>query len=135
MVGESTPRHRSVRSGDLVDVFVVGVRRWCGSDRLHQPRVRLSVVCDDLADDQAHPPFVAEVEQVGDPLSVLELEPTETDLGAPRRRLANEGAERAWLLGVERICVLAPVAGPELTVQPERIEVVGRLRRSVQQLA
>jgi hypothetical protein len=111
-------------SGDLVDVLIAGVLRWCGSDRLEQARVRLAVVGGDLADDQTHSPFVAEVEEVRDSLTLLKLEPTETDPGAPRRRRASEGAEGPRLGGVERMGVLARGARPELAVQPERVEVV-----------
>src|SRR5688500_7755451 len=117
-------RRNAAGSCDLVDVRVVGVLGRRVPDRFPPARVRLTVVGGDLAHRQTHPPFVAEVEEVGEPLALLEPQPVETDLRARASRSSSEGAERVRLGGVEGMGVLATVARVELAVRPERVEVV-----------
>jgi len=60
-----------LRSSDLFDVLVVRILRRRVADRLEQARIRPAVAGSELAHGEAYAPLVAEVEEVRDPLALL----------------------------------------------------------------
>src|SRR5688572_13911624 len=71
----------------------VTVLRRRASGGFEQPRRGAAVVVGDIAHAQAHAPFVAEVEDVGDAATLREAELIEADRGAAAR-WRRVGAER-----------------------------------------
>ena len=94
------------------------------ADRLEHGGIAATVVGSDVGDGELHPPFVAEVERVGDLEPRHELERVERiGVRASRLRDVPELPARVLRPGMVRMAVLRRVERPELAVQPERVEV------------